>query len=120
MKKQQVEEIDTHKINGRLLKQVDFLLTQIEAGGGDISIKDRYMALVAICRLQAIFVNLRKEKTDEPDRGSAVRLYEGAFASHGARRRKATARAARLVADEPAELDLGGDDGGEDGPDDAA
>ena len=96
-------ELDPHNINVRLAKQVSEMLRQLEEDR-DVTLKERYMALMAIGRLQVIFTTLRKEKVDEPERGSAVRQYEGAFKAHDARRRKTNARAA-AKSPEPATLD---------------
>ena len=52
--------------------------------------RERVQALVAIARIQLVFMGLRKEKTDEPERGSAVRKYAAAFEANDARRRKAS------------------------------
>jgi hypothetical protein len=103
---------DPKDLKGRLYNQVDRLLDQLETGE-HITLKERVAALIAVGRLQLIFVGLRKEKTDEPDRGSAVRKYASAFAANDSRRRAASARPAAIAA---ADADLAG---GLDGSDDA-
>lgn len=82
---------DPLTINQRLYHQISELLHQLE-DNPDIDVKTRYMALMAIARMQAVFVALRKEKIDEPNRGSAVRKYAGAFKTNGASGRKAITR----------------------------
>jgi hypothetical protein len=86
-----VSNIDPLNINVRLYQQISELLSQLETGDADI--KTRYMALMAIARMQAVFVALRKEKADGPNRGSSVRKYQAEFQTHAARGRKALARA---------------------------
>ena len=103
----QVRNFDPQNINMRLYNQVSALLTQLEEGE-HITLKERYMALVAIGRIQTIFVALRKEKLDEPGRGSAVRKYAKAFQAHDARGRKAASRP--TPEPEPSEPDIWGDD----------
>ena len=93
--------IDPLEINVRLYRQISALLEQLE--NDDVDIKVRYMALMAIARMQAVFVALRKEKFDAPDRGSSVRKYAGAFTkqqANAARRRKAPARPAEPEPDD--------------------
>ena len=107
--------VDPHNINARLQNQVAQLLTQLEEGE-HITLRERVQALVAIGRVQIMFVGLRKEKADEPDRGSAVRKYASAFAANDARRRKAGAGSLEAVRAEDAEIAaaFGGDDDGDD------
>ena len=110
---------DPRNINMRLYNQVSELLRQLEEDK-DVSINERYMALVAIGRIQAIFVALRKEKIDEPTRGTTVRKYAAAFKAHDASRRAELARSA-AAADGAAESDSGiGDIWGDDESDDLA
>jgi hypothetical protein len=73
---------DPYNLNSRILRQVSELLKQLEEGE-HVTLKERFQALAAIARIQIIFVNLRKEKIDdEPERGTAVRKYAGAFKAH--------------------------------------
>jgi hypothetical protein len=112
---------DPKSINSRLYNQVAVLLDQLEApviDGPKITLKERITALIAIGRLQVMFVGLRKEKADEPERGSSVRKYAEAFAANDARRGKDRGGPAP-AADEP-DLNHGFGGGGEadDGDDD--
>jgi hypothetical protein len=84
---------DPLNVNARLYQQIGQLLTQLEEGDGEkITLKERLAALMAIARIQAVFVALRKEQIDEPDRGSAVKKYASAF-QDGASRGTGGARA---------------------------
>jgi len=83
------KNLDPKNLSSRLYNQVDTLLDQLETGE-DVSIKERYMALVAIARIQVIFqaIRLKEAKVDDGTAGSAVRKYSTAFQAHDARRRK--------------------------------
>lgn len=108
--------LDPHNINARLQNQVSELLRQLEEGE-HVTLRERYMSLTAIGRIQVMFVSLRKEKADEPDRGSAVRKYAAAFEANDARRRTARAgsiEAVRAEDDEIAALAGLNDDGADD------
>lgn len=82
---------DPHDINVRLARQVSILLEQLEQGD-HVTIKDRFQALMAIARIQYVFVGLRKEKLDEPAAGTSVRRYQAAFTKNDPRGRKKAAR----------------------------
>jgi hypothetical protein len=88
--------LDPHNINQRLMRQVARLLDQLEEGE-HVTIKDRFQALMAIARIQYVFVNLRKEKLDEPAAGTAVRKYQTAFKNDAGGRKKGR----RLAAVQP-------------------
>lgn len=99
------KNLDPKSINARLYNQVSELLTQLETG--DVAIKERIAALVAIGRLQTIFLNLRlKGEKDESAAGSSVRKYSTAFQAHDARRRKALAGSDDTDADGDDFIDL--------------
>jgi len=85
----QAKTLDPKNVGSRLYNQVAVLLEQLETTE-DVSIKERYMALVAIARIQVIFqaIRLKEAKVDDGTAGSAVRKYSTAFAAHDARRRK--------------------------------
>jgi len=89
------KNLDPKNIGSRLYNQVAVLLDQLETGQG-VTIKERYMALAAIARIQAIFqaIRIKDGKDDEPTSGSSVRKYTTAFQAHDARRRKAAAGSA--------------------------
>ena len=102
--------LDPKNINARLYNQVSHLLDQLETGD-TVTLKERIAALVAIGRIQTIFLNLRlKGDKDEPAEGSSIRKYTTAFQAHDTRRRKAVARAAATELDDPGVDDLLGDD----------
>lgn len=107
-----VKVADPLRVNERLYKQISALLGDLEERGEDITMRERVAALIAIGRVQTIFAGLRRENQEDPNAGSAVRKYSGAFkAKDAASGRKKIARAAGpSLADEP-------DD---DGDDDAA
>ena len=109
--------LDPLNINGRLYNQVSELLRSLEENP-NATIRDRYLSLVAIGRIQTIFVALRKERLDEPNRGASVRKYAGAFKANAAGRRKAIAGSARAQP-EPDDASLG-DIWGDDESDDTA
>jgi hypothetical protein len=81
---------DPLQVNARLYMQISELLAQLEEGGGDrITLRERVAALVAIGRIQVLFVGLRKEKgLYEPNAGSSVRKYSTAFGKDDAGKRK--------------------------------
>ncbi|HEX8827325.1 MAG TPA: hypothetical protein VF778_04350 [Xanthobacteraceae bacterium] len=91
--------LDPLKINERLYKQVGELLTQLETGK-HVTMRERVQALVAIGRVQVIFMGLRKENADEPAAGSTVRKYATAFEKNDPRGRKKASRSAKSA--EPA------------------
>lgn len=71
---------DPLQVNARLYLQISELLGQLEAMEG-LTIRERVAALVAIGRIQTIFVGLRKEKgLYDGNAGAAVRKYSSAFA----------------------------------------
>ena len=79
---------DSLNINARLYRQVGEMLTQLEEGE-HITLKERIAALIAIGRIQVIFMGLRKEKVeDNVVAGSKVRKYAAGFKAHDASRRK--------------------------------
>ena len=84
--------LDPKSINSRLYNQVDALLTQLEEGE-HITLKERIAALIAVGRMQVIFMGLRKETADDDgERGSTVRKYAGAFKADDPRERKTRPR----------------------------
>lgn len=90
-----VEKADTYNIRPRLLRQVSVLLSQLEAGA-HITLRERVQALVAIGRIEQIFVALKKAEPDESNRGATVTKYATAF-TDAASRRKTGAGAIRAV-----------------------
>jgi hypothetical protein len=102
--------LDPLDINGRLYRQIGELLDQME-GDPTISLGDRIKALIAVGRIQTIFVGLRKENRSDPDAGSAVRKYAGAFKNAaGGRKARGRPSAAAAAADDELDLDDDGDD----------
>lgn len=82
--------LDPLNINARLYKQLDLLLDQLETrddadDGPKITLKERIAALIAVGRIQTIFAGLRKKDPDDPDAGSSVRKYAGAFKNEAGR-----------------------------------
>lgn len=90
--------------SSRLLERMEDVATE------DIEIKTWYMALIAMWRMEAVGVTLRKEKFDEPNRGSSVRKYTAVFnEAHDTGGRKKITRGAKPAAlpePEPAEPDI--------------
>ena len=104
---------DTLKVNERLYRQIAKVLDDLEQRGDELTIRDRIAALVAVGRIQTIFVGLRKEHQEDDNAGSAVRKYSGAFAqpkaAHGAGKRAKATRSAKPAPD-PIEIDWDDDD----------
>ena len=73
------KQVDSLKVNERLYRQIAKVLDDLEQRGDELTIRDRIAALVAVGRIQTIFVSLRKEHQDDGNAGSAVRKYSGAF-----------------------------------------
>ena len=94
--------LDAHNINARLVAQVSRVLDDLEDKKLPIGPKERIMALLAIGRLQMLFVALRKRGGDSDNAGSSVRKYSKAFKAHAGSGRKAAAG--------PADDDLADDD----------
>jgi hypothetical protein len=114
---------DPLNVNARLYHQLDRLLDQLETGE-HITLRERVQALIAVGRLQVMFLGLRKEKNpdDAAAAGSAVRKYSKAF-THASGRRKAGGRDAEpepglgedADADAALDAELKFDDDGDDG-----
>lgn len=84
-----VTAADPLNINGRLYYQIGALLSALEQADEDhITLRERIQALVAIGRIQTIFVGLRKEKIGDDSAGSAVRKYAVAFQDDAGRGKK--------------------------------
>lgn len=85
---------DPLNVNSRLYKQVSKLLDQLENKAEELTIRERIAALVAIGRVQTIFITLRNEHRESEHAGSAVRKYADAFKAQnaGPKRKKATGR----------------------------
>ena len=101
--------LDPLSVNERLYRQISELLKQLETKGEKVTIRERYMALASIARIQYIFVSLRKEKVSDVDAGSAVRKYATAFKPHDVGGRKKIARSAgraQLAKPEPEPDDI--------------
>jgi len=87
------KNLDSLNINQRLYKQLGRMLDQLEAEDCTITVRERIAALVAIGRIQVIFMGLRKEDADEPSaRGSTVTKYARTFKTNAARGRAKSAR----------------------------
>lgn len=86
---------DPLNINARLYAQVGKLLDSLEKNDKNLGLKDRIAALIAVGRVQTIFVALRKEhKGDGSRSGSRVKKYASAFKTNVARGRKKAAGSA--------------------------
>ncbi|HEX3524241.1 MAG TPA: hypothetical protein VHT52_19395 [Stellaceae bacterium] len=83
-----VKETDPLNINQRLYKQLGKLLDDMEKGDENetMTMPQRISALIAIGRVQKMFVDLRKGEFDV-GRGSAIDRYATAFAPTDAARR---------------------------------
>ena len=85
-------DLNTYDINGRLIRQVARVLDDLEDRNLPIGPKERIMALLAIGRLQMLFVAMRKRGGDSDNAGSSVRKYSKAFKAHAGRGGKTAAR----------------------------
>jgi len=74
---------DPEDVNRRLYHQVSALLSQIEErdSGEKLTMRERVQALIAIGRLQQIFVAMRKGGNDAGGTGSTVKKYAAAFSN---------------------------------------
>jgi hypothetical protein len=81
--------LDPSNVNARLYQQVSRLLAQLEEKDDTITLKERVAALIAIGRLQQMFIAMRKGIDHDAERaGSAVQKYSTAFSANAARRGK--------------------------------
>jgi hypothetical protein len=85
-----MSNLDPLGINIRLYNQISEVLHQLETND-HVTLKERIAALIAIGRIQVIFMGLRKEKIHDTSAGSSVRKYATAFKANDARGRKALA-----------------------------
>ena len=97
--------VDRLNVNARLYNQIAKLLDDLEEQDAEdpLDIKVRIAALIAIGRIQKMFMDLRKEHLDGDPRtaGSAVRKYSRAFKTDGAGgRAKDTRRPRRAAAEQ--------------------
>ena len=83
-----MSNLDPLSINVRLYNQISEILHHLE-NDGHVTLKERVAALIAIGRIQIMFMGLRKEKMADATTGSSVRKYAKAFKAHDARGRKA-------------------------------
>jgi len=108
------EHLDPKNINGRLYDQISKLLDQLESK--NVTLRERVSALVAVGRIQTIFVGLRKERREPDIAGSKVRQYTGQFTANAARGRGGLARPA-VIPDDTADYEAeSGDDDYDDEP----
>ena len=111
----QPKTADPLNINARLYKQLGKLLDDMERADRDdtMTFPQRISALIAVGRVQKIFVDLKKGDFNDGFAGSTIRKYATAFASpHAARSRKTGGRASSVVQFDSGDGD--GDDGGDD------
>jgi len=104
--------LDPLNVNDRLYRQLALMLDVMEAEHTGMTIRERIAALIAIGRIQTMFMGLRKENNEPDGYGSAVRKYSRTFASNAARRRApggGTSAVDAAVADA-----VGSDDDGDD------
>jgi hypothetical protein len=99
-KSSKLEIGDYLNINARLYRQVSKLLEQLEEGE-HVTLRERIQALVAVGRVQVIFLNLRKEQLGDDEPGSTIKKYAAAFRKNGPGRRATSARAAARPEPEP-------------------
>lgn len=80
---------DPLDVNTRLYRQISQLLTEMEQQDAyqRITLRERIAAIIAIGRIQTIFVGLRKENPGVGS-GSTVRKYQAAFKNDISGRKK--------------------------------
>jgi hypothetical protein len=86
-----MSNLDPLGVNVRLYNQISEILHHLE-NGPDVTLRERIAAMIAIGRIQVMFMGLRKEKLVDASTGSSVRKYSKAFQANDARGRKAIAR----------------------------
>lgn len=91
------KDLDPRDINGRLYHQIHRLLEEVEKPDVDenVTIRERIAMIIAVARIQTVFITLRKEKQENDEfAGSKVRRYAGSFKTNDARRGAKTAGSA--------------------------
>jgi hypothetical protein len=80
---------DPLNVNVRLYRQISELLTELEQPGVGqrITLRERIAAIIAIGRIQIMFVGLRKEQPSVGT-GTTVRKYAAAFKNDSGGRKK--------------------------------
>ena len=98
---------DPLSVNARLYKQIARLLDEMESADMNetMTFPQRISALIAIGRIQKIFVDLRKGDLEYGTTGSAVRKYAQAFAKPNAISPRKTGGRSNIV-----QFDSDGDD----------
>jgi len=105
---------ERRSVNDRLAAQIDLLLDDLESNTLDITFPQRLSALVAIGRIQTIFLTLRIKEPQGGGTGTSVRKFAEAFAkppTDAGRRGKAKPRLSDTT-----DLDAIINDGGDDFP----
>lgn len=85
---------DPLNVNQRLYNQISIMLTELEQPGVAqmLTLRERIAAVIAIGRIQVMFVGLRKEPGGDERSGIAVRKYSGAFKNDPRGRKKVAGR----------------------------
>jgi hypothetical protein len=86
------------------------LLDDLEAPNCELTVRERLAAVIAIGRLQVIFMGLRKEVTDDAGTGSSVRKYSAAFKNAARGRKKGAGNRASGASAAAMAQALGNDD----------
>jgi hypothetical protein len=86
--------MDPQNVNARLYRQLTILLDQMERQELTMTFSQRLSALIAVGRIQIMFMSLRKEGKDD-DAGTAARAAAEAFRANAAGRRTAVPRSNR-------------------------
>jgi len=81
---------DPLDVNTRLYHHISKLLDELDKRNAheNVTLRERIAAIIAIGRLQIMFMGLRKEAKDDHITGSTVRKYTSAFKTHDTGRRK--------------------------------
>jgi len=78
------QNLDPKNVNGRLYDAMAKLLDNFD----EMSVREQVATIVAIARIQTIFLKLRDVEGASGTSGSAVKRYEKAFQANATRKRK--------------------------------
>ena len=94
------ESLDPLDVNGRLYRQLARLLDRLESEDEEQGMTTPQLinALIAIGRIQTMFIGMRKEDQDATAAGASVRKFSKAFEANAGGRGKTPARRSRTRA----------------------
>jgi hypothetical protein len=104
-----MSSLDPLGVNVRLYNQISEILHHLETDER-VTLKERIAALIAIGRIQIMFMGMRKEKIHDASAGSSVRKYQKVFENGPGRRKKLAGPQPESTADDDLIADAIGDD----------